>query len=256
MDARDVERLVELSLDGELDPAEEAELSRVQLSPEARTAAARAKHFHVHLRDKLRAATDDTLTPPSLRARISYRLQREVDVERDRVFPWGRAVAATLAVTVLVLASWSDASSAFDVEERSRCTAATRHRKCGPRGLASVERSSTTTSATPVRMPPPSRASSPGCLGARLAVMDSHDMAYLMYDRRGARVSLFAVPKQARFRPPSTFRPATFRGRPVVVGQHRGYNVVSYADDRVTYWLVGNLDTDELMAFVPEDPSN
>lgn len=251
MDGRDVERLVELSLDGELEPSEEADFAaRVKGSPLAREEARRVREYHLGLREKLREASRDTLTPPDLRARVVYRLRREVDQVRERTFPWGRAVAATLSVAVVALASWAGTTETLDPEDLVARHSRNRPPEIQSRGSGpTLARFLEPNLGYPVQVP---QAVDPNVrlVGARLASIRNHDAAHVMYDHRGARISLFAFPKPRWVRPPEGFRSEVVRGREVILGQHRGYNVVSFAENELMYALVSDLDSEELVSIV------
>jgi len=258
MDGRDVERLVELSIDGELAPSEEADLAaHMNEAPHVRDEARRTKEFHLSLREKLRAASDDTLTPPNLRSRVVYRLRCEADEQRDRAFPWGRAIAATLSIAVVALASWANTAEPLDFED-----AVARHSRNRPpefraRGsLGELTHFLEPNLGYSVTVP---QAADPQVrlVGARLASIRNHEAAHVMYDHRGARISLFAYPKPRRVRVPEEFEARIVRGREVILGEHRGYNVVSFTEGDVMYALVSDLDVQQLVGWVADfRPSN
>jgi anti-sigma factor RsiW len=84
-------------------------------------------------------------------------------------------------------------------------------------------------------------------VGARLASIANRDAAYVMYDQRGARISLFAYPKPRRFAPPPGFGEREAHGRTLQVGTHRGYNVVTWLSGNTVYALVSEVDHDRLV---------
>lgn len=258
MDGRDVEQLVELSIDGELAPSEEADLAvRLTESPVARDRAERTKHFQLGLRDKLREASRDTMTPPGLQARVVYRLRREAEAEHERTFPWGRATAALLGVAVVALGSWYSTAEPMDVDDLVGRHTRNRPPEFKARGsLADVHRFLQPNLGYAVHVPPTSERNLV-LVGARLASIRNHDAAHVMYDHRGARVSLFAYPEPHRVRLPETFRVRHLCDREVFIGDHRGYTVVSFADAGVMYALVSSLDPEQLVSFAADFcPSN
>jgi anti-sigma factor RsiW len=250
MDGQDVERLVELSIDGELAPAEEADLeAQINGSPQTREEAQRVKTFHVGLRRKLRAASQDTLTPPNLKSRVVYRL-RCPDEGTGLSRPWGRAVAATLVIAAVAVASWSSGQETVDVEEvvarhSSNLPPEVRARGSHERVRDFLDRNL----GYPVQVPRIEERHT-RLLGARLTSLGRSDAAQVMLDHRGDRISLFPLPRPSRFRPPPGFEPRVVHGRDVVVGQHRGYQLVLFADGEVVYTLVGTVEPNQLEALV------
>lgn len=251
MDGNDVERLVELSLDGELGPSEEADLAaQISGSPEAHDRALRTKQFHLGLRDKLREASHDTLTPPDLQHRVVYQLRREADGVRDARLPWGRAVAALLAVAVVVVAGWSSSAETLDTEDIVDRHSRNRPPELRPRGsLDETHHFLRAHLGFPVHVPE-LREPHVRLVGVRLARMHNHEAAHVMFDHRGARISMLAFPRPARFRPPEGFSTRVITGREVTVGQHRGYNLATFSEGDVMYTLVSVLDQDQLLSLV------
>ena len=251
MDGNDVERLVELSLDGELGPSEEADLAaQITGSPEARDLARRTKHFRVGLRAKLREASKDTLTPPDLHHRVVYRLRCEADDVREARLPWGRAIAATLAIAVVVVAGWYTGAEVMDVEDIVERHGRNRPPELRPRGsLEETHQFLRAHLAFPVHVPE-IREPHVRLVGVRLAQLRNREAAHVMFDHRGARISMLAFPRPSRFRPPDGFGTRVVAGREVVVGQHRGYNLAVFSEGDVVYALVSMLDLEQLLSLL------
>lgn len=259
MDGNDVERLVELSLDGELGPSEEADLAaRITGSPEARDRALRTKRFQLGLRDKLREASRDCLTPPDLHQRVVYQLRREAErAPPRRGLPWGRAVAATLAVAVVVVAGWSTSAETLDTEDLVERHSRNRPPELRPRGSLDETHAFLRTHLGFAVQVPQVREPNVRLVGVRLARLRNHEAAHLMFDHRGARISMLAFAKPSRFRPPDDFSVRTVAGREVSLGQHRGYNLVAFEEGEVMYTLVSMLEPERLLSLVASvRPSN
>lgn len=71
-------------------------------------------------------------------------------------------------------------------------------------------------------------------VGARVDVLDGRNVAALVYSRRGHIINVFVRPLGAEER-------ATSRD-----GDRRGYNVVSWAGGGMRFWLVSDLNVQEL----------
>jgi hypothetical protein len=251
MDGDDVERLVELSLDGELGPSEEADLAaQITGSPEARDLARRTKRFHLGLRDKLREASKDTMTPPDLEHRVVYRLRCESEGAREARRPWGRAVVATLAVAVVVVAGWSTSAEVMDPEDLVERHSSNRPPELRPRGSLDETNQFLRSHLGFLVHVPEIREPHVRLVGVRLAQLRNHEAAHVMFDHRGARISMLAFPRPSRLRPPAGFTTRVVSGREVVVGQHRGYNLVAFAEGDVAYALVSVLDREQLLSLV------
>ena len=250
MDAREVERLADLSLDGELDPAEEAQLrSELAASPESRAAFKQRTWFQAQVRNRLRESSDSIAVPTGLRSRVCARLTEEGE-PRTGFRGW---IPAAAAVVVIGLLSWTfDGNGVLDPEEAVR-----RHVKSPPpevRALGSM---------TPIReflsenldrrIQVPQFAESRGqvrLVGARLDSLSDRDAAFLMYDQRGARISLFAIPCGRRLLNMANFRARSVAGRRVLVGRHRGYSMVTWDQSGVLYSMVSDVDQEELVRLV------
>jgi anti-sigma factor RsiW len=95
-------------------------------------------------------------------------------------------------------------------------------------------------------------------VGARLSSFDDREAAYMMYDHRGAKLSIFAYPKPQRFSKPNGFEEVRAGSHTLLVGNRRGYNVVAWDAGDVVYSMVSDLDSRELvdLASTLETPAN
>lgn len=248
MDCREAERFIDLRIDGEIEPAEGGMLeSHLSSCAICRT------RYHAQgkcvstVRAKLREANDQTRTPIGLRTRIVARVS---DDEAKEGFAWGRVVSVSLGVSMIAVLSWSGTSGKPMVPEE----AVTRHSgNLPPEVRADYEdarRVQTFLSSNlryPVSVPRFERNPNVKLVGARLSNLDDSDAAYVMYDRRGAKLSLFAYPKPARFVRPADFQEARAGTKTVLVGKRRGYNVVAWEEGDLVYSLVSDIDPKEML---------
>lgn len=249
MECRDIERLAELSLDGEIDVTDKADLeAHLVKCPGCKQTVSRRNFYQSQLRAKLQSSTDDMQIPAALRARIATNLQHEAHTSSG--VPWRRVLPVSVVVAAALLVIWSPQSEAtLDPEDPVR-----RHTKNLPPEVRArgsereVHRFFEKNLAYRVAVPrPQTPRSNVRLVGARLSNIDNQDAAYVMYDHRGARISLFAYPKPRRFAMPSGFEERVVHGQPLLVGQHRGYNVVTWSQGQTVYSLVSDVDPSELI---------
>jgi anti-sigma factor RsiW len=253
MECPEVDRLADLSLDGETELAEQAEIQRHLIA----CTACRAKHegrswFHNNVRAKLQASSDELAAPLSLKHQIATQL-RVQDRHAPAALRWNRAVPATLALGTIVVLSWSMSSRpTLDPEE----PVAHHSRNLPPEVRAQdgekLQQLFKRNLRYPVRVPRIARQSDRGgasvqLVGGRLSNIKNHDAAYIMYDDRGARISLFAYPMEGRVSVPRDFQERRVGNRSMMVGKHRGYNVVAWESGDVLYSLVSEVDPAELV---------
>ncbi len=248
MTERDVEHLVELSIDGELDPSEEARLAAaLERSEVDRQRAEAARYVHRSLKEKLKAASDDAATPPSLKARVTYQLRREAVAIEESLFPWGRAVAATLAVALLVIVAFVKSVECLDPEEYVAVHASNHKPDVeATLGLERVRQHIQQHIGVLMKVAQPDE-NDLRLLGVRTVNLGRRKSAYLMYDRRGVRISVFASPGTNRNLSPPEFRPAQRAGRELYLGEHRGYRIVSFSKGDLEYSIVGDAETEDLV---------
>ncbi|MCK6552063.1 zf-HC2 domain-containing protein [Myxococcota bacterium] len=250
MDCREAERFVDLSLDGELEPHDRAIFESHLAVCSACHADYRTKSSYLAaVRTKLADADAEARAPLGLRTRIVARVR--ADERRESGLGWGRAVSATLGVSMIAVLSWNWSGPPLVPED-----AVLRHTVNLPPEVRAdaddvrlVERFLSKNLRYPVEVPRfASTNPNVRLVGARLSNLDEREAAYVMYDHRGAKISLFAFPKPARFSVPDSFREVQAGHRSVLVGQRRGYNVVAWEDGDVVYSLVSDVDPRELVS--------
>jgi anti-sigma factor RsiW len=248
MDCREAERFIDLRLDGEIEPAEggllESHLSSCTI---CRT------RYHAQgkclstIREKLRASNEEVKSPLGLRTRIVARVSED---QRREGFAWGRAVSVTLGVSMIAVLSWSSASGPSLVSEE---TVARHSGNLPPEVRADFEDARgvqtflTSNLRYPVSVPKFDRNPNVKLVGARLSSLDDQEAAYVMYDRRGAKLSLFAYPRPERFTRPADFREVKAGEKTLLVGKRRGYNVVAWQQGDLVYSLVSDIDPAEMV---------
>jgi anti-sigma factor RsiW len=251
MECPEVDRLADLSLDGETELAEQAEVERHLVA----CTACRSKHegrswFHNNVRAKLQASSDELTAPPSLKHQIATQLRVE-DRHAPAALRWSRAVPATLALGTIVVLSWSMSTGpTLDPEE----PVAHHSRNLPPEVRAhdgeKLQQLFKRNLRYPVQVPQLEQRSNGAqvqLVGGRLSNIKNRDAAYIMYDDRGARISLFAYPIEGRVSVPRDFQERRVGKRSMMVGKHRGYNVVAWESGDVLYSLVSDVDPAELV---------
>jgi anti-sigma factor RsiW len=252
MECPEVDRLADLSLDGETELAEQAEIERHLIA----CSTCRCKHqsrawFHNNLRQKLQQSSDELVAPISLKDQIATQLRVE-----DRCAPaalrWSRTVPATLALGTMVVLSWSMTSgSTLDLEEPVAHHSRNLPPEVRARDGEKLQQLFKRNLRYPVRVPRLQKndrgAATVQLVGGRLSNIKNHEAAYIMYDDRGARISLFAYPIDGRVNLPRDFQERRVGGRSMMVGKHRGYNVVAWESGDVLYSLVSDVDPTELV---------
>ena len=253
MDCREVDRLADLSLDGETDLSEQAEIETHLVV----CSGCREKHegrswFHQRLRSKLRQSSDELYAPVSLKSQITTQLRVE-DRHTPSALRLSRAVPATLALGTVIILSWSMSSgSVLDPEEPVAHHSRNLPPEVRARDGEKLQQLFKRNLRYPVRVPRLAQPNDPNgalvqLVGGRLSNIKNRDAAYIMYDDRGARISLFAYPIDGRVSVPKDFQERRVGNRSVMVGKHRGYNVVAWEAGDVLYSLVSDVDPAELV---------
>ena len=248
MECREVDRLAELSLDGEVSATEQAELeTHLVRCPRCRDRTTTARWMHDNIRAKLQGS-QDTLPPAVLRSRIQTELRHEHKGAASA--GWRAALPLSMAVAVVAILSWSQSTApALDPEEtvdRHTLNALPEVRARGSED--EVERFLSRKLGFPLDLPRPAGPHL-RLVGARTTELGHTPGAHLMYDARGARVSVFANPKKGALAAPASFESRWVEGQPFVVGRHRGYTVVATQRGDVIYRFVSDLDGAELVRF-------
>lgn len=255
MDCREAERLVQLDLDGEIEGDEKVGLAlHVAHCPPCRRTRDRVQWVHSGVKRRLAASVEsaEAQPPDALRSRVLGELREAQPGPRGR----GARIAAVLAVGV-GLAVYGAAREGS--EDPLLEDAVTRHASNLPPEVRAsaldpgeVDLFLRRNLRFPVSVPElrdPAAQGGVRLVGARLAHLRDQDAAYVMYDHHGAKLSLFAAPEAPRGRAPEGFREHRLGDRTVLVGQRRGYNVVSWRDRErgMVYSLVSDVDQHQLL---------
>lgn len=252
MECTKVDDFAELSFDGELGAAEQAALeAHLGRCPACRRRIQARSWLQSQVRAHLRASSEDP-TPIGLRTRVATRIR---DEERRRTSPFRRALPVTFGLAALATLSWSTNGNTTTLDPEASVERHAAYLPPEVRALGDsreVERFLRTNFGHPIEIPDPSR--SPTHLrlvGARLDHVADRRAAVLMYDHRGARVSMLVYPTdRAELAPPPQFEAQVVAGRPVLVGQHRGYNVMAWIRGPLVYSVVADIDPYELSRLV------
>jgi len=250
MDCRDAQRFAQLRLDEEIEPLDCAQLDSHLSACNACRGRHEAEHkFHLKLRGQLRAQADAKRSPPALEARIAEELSRAAVDARSPLTRWG--VTATAALMLLGI-SWSATRDGPDVfaETVKRHSSNLPPEVRSVSGPAEVDQFLRDHLRFPVSAPRLDESGMPVRLvGARLSSIHDRDVALMMYDHRGAKLSLFAYPigSQGPSSTPPGFERREVGGRVLYVGAERGYNVVAWERNEMLYSLVSDVDTGELV---------
>lgn len=252
MQCREVDSYAELSFDGELDAADRAELeSHLSRCANCRRRVETVGWFHSQVRARLQVPDGGDATPDRLRTRVSARIRAE---ERRKSPPLTRALPVTLGIAALATLSFTDeGAAALDPEasvQRHASPLPPEIRALGdPSGVRSfLERNFDKA----VRVPRGHEALPHlRLVGARLDHMaNNRRAAILMYDHRGARVSVLVSRLETPPSAPPRFEVRTIAGQPVWLGQHRGYNVLAWKRGTFLYSAVSDIDEHQLIRLV------
>lgn len=245
MDCREAERFSDLSLDGETEPSEQA-----AFDAHVTSCGRCSERFHAqswyqnNLRQKLQESSDRLEPPSNLKVRITAQISEE-----RRPLPWATPALVAAGLAAVAGFTWSQAGGGLDPEEPVARHTHNLPPEVRARGdVMEVSRFLSAHLEYPVELPRfNEQSSNVRLVGARLASIANRDAAYVMYDQRGARISLFAYPKPRRFEPPPGFTEREAHGRTLQIGTHRGYNVVTWLSGNTVYALVSEVDHDRLV---------
>ncbi len=251
MDCRDAHRFVQLRLDDEIEPADctQLDLHLTGCAP-CRSRIEREQRFELELRERLRRTVGQS-APATLRDRIGTDLATTSGNVRPA---WTRAAIAAGGLFVLLGVSYN-ATRGPDVLRES----VKRHSSNLPpdvrsvSGEVEVDRFLRQKLTYPVVVPRLDQSGLPVRLvGARLSSIHDQDVALVMYDHRGAKLSLLAFPagRAEGARMPEGFVRRQVGNREIYVGADRGYNVVAWRDHETLYSLVSDVDPSEMVQLV------
>lgn len=247
MDCRDVERQAQLSIDDELSGREKAELEQhLTRCGDCRDRVGTARWFHHQLCAKLSESSDVLHAPAGLERRIC----RHIRTQRPPLWTLRYVLPAAVAAGLVGVLSFTPPQDAgLDPEE-----AVIRHSRNMPpevraRGSeGEVQRFFQRNLHYEVEIPRlPLRTPHLRLVGGRLSSLAKQEAAHLMYDHRGARISVFARPLGDGWSPPEHFIIRQVDGRSLLVGRLRGYNVVAPQRKNVLYSLVSDVDDVQLI---------
>lgn len=247
MECREVERLADLSLDGEVSAGEQAELeSHLMRCAECRARTTTLRWMHDSIRAKLQDSVDGLEPPAGLKDRICTELRVEGGAAPGAA--WRAALPLSMALAVVAILSWSRSHApSLDPEETvDRHTQNMMPEVRARGGEQEVQRYIQKQLGHTVELPQPDDRNL-RLVGARVSHLDNADAVHLLYDHRGARISVFANPKRGNMAMPASFSRRLVEGRPYLVGSHRGYNVVATERDDVVYRFVSDVDGAELV---------
>lgn len=249
MQCREAERLADLSLDGEVSPHEQAELdAHLVECVRCRDRSTTQRWVHGSIRAKLQNSSDNTAAPDCLKNRVCAELR---DAQRDSGgSAWRLALPVAMAVAVVTILSWTR-STAPALAPDEAVVHHTRNVLPQVRARGSVhevERFIERRLGRPLAVPAPADRNL-RLVGARVSNLGKAPAAHIMYDHRGARVSVFANEKRGAMAVPASFERRLVRGQPMLVGRHRGYSLVATERGDVVYRFVSDLDGAELVRF-------
>lgn len=249
MDCRDAHRFVQLRLDDEIESTDCAQLDQhLGHCAPCRARIEREQRFELGLRERMRASLQQP-SPSALRERITAELAGADGTVRPA---WARVAIAAGGVLVLLGVSYNATLGGPDVLRES----VKRHSSNLPldvrsvTGEVEVDRYLRQKLAFPVVVPRLDRSGLPVRLvGARLSSIHDQDVALVMYDHRGAKLTLLAYPagQGDGGRVPEGFERRQVARGEIYVGADRGYNVVAWRDHDTLYSLVSDLDRSELV---------
>lgn len=197
---------------------------------------------------KLQTSSDTMEVPAGLEQRICSELRTEGRLRYG--FGWRAAVPVTIALGVVAILSWTRSTApSFSPDE----TVVRHTRNVMPEvrahgGATEVERFIERRLGHSVELPE-GRPQDLRLVGVRMSNIARGEAVHLMYDHRGARVSVFANPAEGRVVMPAQFVSEVVDHQPMMVGRHRGYTVVVTERDGVVYHFVSDLDRPAMVRF-------
>ena len=235
MDCRDASKLTALDIDGEIDAEDAKGLSehlsscpfcRQRWESEKRVQAA----LKVQLESSVRAVSK---APPDLAHRVRTAGRAELKPGRFSAMIGVPAFAgfALVVVSVLVPNHAEKKSPAVSIGHRMTERAVLRHRSNLPAEFSATNYDAPNLERVlsqhlPFRVRIPNDDSQSRFVGARLSHIGQSDVAYLMYDHRGARLSVFAFPRGRGINAVDGHRlvpQSAHKGRPIYVGRQKGH---------------------------------
>jgi anti-sigma factor RsiW len=257
-----VERLGHAYLDDEFE-ASDRDLIEAHLAVcgSCRDELASAAGFRRFLRQRLH---EEVLAPPSLRARISEKLDQE---DRGNIFALARKAWPSLALGASAAACLGLVYARAAPRASDRWVvndAVEMHARALPLEVSTDELRRLTPffdQHLPFAVQPPAFSSRVLLEGGRLWHLGSHDAAYILYgvplgpgfgpvSQLGRRVSLFIVEDPSATLRIDGARVAHVDGHDVLLTSMRGHNVAVWRNRDVVYSMVTDLDDNEMLALL------
>lgn len=259
MDCRDASRFSALAIDGEIDE-KDAELLHEHLAA-CRFCCQRfeaEQQVQNALKQRLQTAVQTSSNAPSgLASRVKAAGRAEAKTTPLSTMFGVPAFAGFALVVVSVLvpnhAEKTDQSRVVGAELTER--AVLRHRSNLPAEFSSTNYDAPNLERVlsqhlPFRVQIPAEDKHSRLVGARLSHIGKNDVAYLMYDHLGSRLSVFAFPRGRGINAVRGHRlvPQSDRnGRPIYVGRQKNHNVLSWSDEHADFAVVSDLDVREMI---------
>ncbi|MBX2811316.1 MAG: zf-HC2 domain-containing protein [Myxococcales bacterium] len=251
MKCREVDSYAELSFDGELDANDRAELEEhLHRCPACRRRSELSGWLHSQLRVRLREQGFTATLPLGLKTRITSRIR----ADRGSALRWSHAAPLVLGMMAFGILAAANQGNTTPLDpdasvERHAAQLPLEVRAFGD--VRSVRRFLRQNFRHPVDFPRIERTLPQlRLVGARLDHVSNREAALLMYDNRGARVSLMVFPSHRVLRPPPRFEEKLIHGHSVITGRHRGYNVMAWTRGSLVYSVVSDVDEHELVHMV------
>ena len=238
----EVERFIDAYVDGEFVEGERAELMQ---HLEGCPSCARKARFQGTFKAALKAAVPHDRASDALRARLSEQLAHaEGPAAGWQGLAWKAAPAAAAAVVLIALASSTSRSSRGVGTE-----AILSHSHNLPVEISGGREQVTAWLGRYVdfAVHPPQLADA-ALVGARLAQISNHQAAYLVYNIRGNRVSVFMFdPRDVALEAP---RHRNIAGHQIYLVGERGFQVAMVRDQGVGYAFASDLGEDQMIQLV------
>ena len=252
MECREVDNYAELSFDGELDAGDRAELeAHLNRCPACRRRCEAKGWFQSQVRARLQQQSEITAPPLGLRARVTCQIRAEEEKTRSPIVRF-IPVMVGMAIFGLLVASNNGNTTPLDPDasvDRHAAHLPPEVRAFGD--VRSVRRFLDQNFNHAVDFPDVERTlPHTRLVGARLDHVANREAVLLMYDHRGTRVSMMVFPAQRALTAPPRFELRTVQGHPVIVGRHRGYNVVAWTRGTLVYSVVSDVDEHDLVRLV------
>lgn len=248
MQCRDIERDLDSFIDGELAVPESLEIEAHLVScPTCQQQVDEQRS----MKRSLRLALCTPELPPSLREFVRESLHGEMQASQ-RATRWQRlrrpvllSLSAIATAAALLIATFYP--SRPEVVMESMIIKHQRNLPLEITGGPEVVRS-WFDGKVPFAVPPPRVEPIASLRGGRISHLGDREAAYLQYEQRGQRISVFVFdPSGLHLQAP---RRAVIRNREVYIQGSRGYHVAVFQDRDLGYAITGSVDEPEFIQFV------